>query len=138
MPQQIQPMKPGGRECVCPGWMGTGPPCHGGGQGPQRIREGDIEFGIGGTPEGQDMVKGQGLEIGIFEDMQAIIPQHKGKATDLPKHGERHEHAEQRAETGEPGGGGTPVGHRVKERALAYLVRAVAHGGFLCSRSPLT
>ena len=26
MPQQIQPMKPCGREWACPGWMGTGPP----------------------------------------------------------------------------------------------------------------
>ena len=135
MPQQIQPMKPGGHECVCPGWRGTGPPRHGSGQGPQRIREGDIEFGIGGTPEGQDMVQGQGLEQGIVVDMQAIIPPYKGKAPDLPKHGERHEHAEPCAETGPPRSGGTPGSPRVPERAPTSLVRAVAHGGFLSPHS---
>ena len=137
MPQQIQPMKPGGHECVCPGWRGTGPPRHGGGQGPQRIREGDIEFGIGGTPEGQDMVPGQGLEQGIVVDMQAIIPPYKGKAPDLPKHGEHHEHAEQRAEPGGPGRRGPPGGCRLQDRARASVGRTVAHGGFLCPRSRL-
>jgi hypothetical protein len=36
--------------------------------------EGNIKFGIGETPEDRDIVKGQGLEIGIFGDKQAIIP----------------------------------------------------------------
>jgi hypothetical protein len=60
----------------------------------------NVKFSIWFTPEGQDIVERQGLEGGIFEDVQAIIPQHKLIAMDLPKDDECHEDQESRHSVG--------------------------------------
>lgn len=69
--------------------MGADPARHGGHHGPHRICQRDVQFEIRGAPEGQDMVKGHRVEIGILRDVDGIIPQHKLMAVHLPKDRER-------------------------------------------------
>jgi hypothetical protein len=43
------------------------------------------------TPEGQDMIESDGVEIGILEDVDVVIPHHKLMVVDLPKDRYSHE-----------------------------------------------
>src|SRR4029434_410481 len=84
--------------------MRSNSPRHCGGQTPERVRKGNVEFSIRFAPESQDIFPRQGLEIGIFEDVQDIVPLHKLIAGHLPKNGERHEEQEGCYGIGYPGG----------------------------------
>src|SRR5262245_29030376 len=136
MHQQIERMQQLGRERGASRQTGAYPTCQCGSQGPERIRERDILFGLWCAPEGPDIVECQSLEIGIVVDVQAIIPHHKVMALDLPEDSERHKDEEGRHGIGEPGGSVTVGGRRAGGKTLMCPVREVAHCCSLALRVP--
>src|SRR5262249_17755001 len=78
-----------------------------------------------------DIVDAQGLQIGIIVDVQAIIPEHKLIAIDLPKAGERHQDQEGHHNMRCPGTGSAVGGSRTGGKALVCPVCAVSHCGSL-------
>src|SRR4029453_13107820 len=118
--------------------MSSNSPGHRSGQPPERVRKGNVEFSIRFAPESQDIFPCQGLEIGIFEDVQDIVPLHKLIAGHLPKNGERHEEQEGCYGIGYPEGSNAVGGRRTGGKAWARPVRDVSHCCSLRERYPTT
>jgi hypothetical protein len=82
--------------------MGHRPPRDCGGQRPKRVREGNVEPLIRCTPEGEEVIERESLDIRIFGDVLRVIPQYKLMTVDLPEDHQRREDQEAYQDTRKP------------------------------------